>query len=73
LVFNTGAVNGVAVLLEWVVNIIKSATNKLGNERDFGPVIKRDGISFDGKLVLMLVGSSHPFRESESSRCDHSK
>jgi hypothetical protein len=54
-VINTSAVKGDAVCSEQVNNIIKLAMNKLGNERDCGPVIKRDGISFDGKIVLMLV------------------
>jgi hypothetical protein len=51
----TGAVKSVAVSSEWVANIKESARNKLGNDRDHGPEFKRDGIAFDGTLVLMLV------------------
>jgi hypothetical protein len=59
------SVKGVAVCYEWVDNIIQSASNKLGNERVYGPVIKRDGKSFDGKLASVNACPAHdPFCES---------
>ena len=42
--------------------VMQSASNKLGNQRDsYGCVclVKRNGILFDGKVVLMLVLPIH--------------